>query len=246
MRKAFLVIVLLIVSSVFLSADYYIKKQVKTGSFAIMGKTEPEKNETNEMWLGENKMAMHSEGQSFIVDLDKKVAYMVNHANKSYIEMVLPIDMAQYIPEEMAPMAQMMLNVTITVNPTGETQQIGTWNCSGYDVEMNMMMLKMKMKIWASQEVPFDWKTFGERMYAEMAKAMMRMGDDAVKEFMKIEGFQIKSEMSMNMMGTDITTTDEVVEISEKAAPAGTYLAPEGYTKQDKLTKEDLMKKNTP
>ena len=246
MRKAFLVIILLIISSVFLSADYYIKKQVSTGSFTIMGKTEPEKIETNEMWLGENKMAMHSVGQSFIVDLDKKVAYMVNHPNKSYVEMSLPIDMAQYIPEEMAQMAQMMLNVTITVNPTGETQQIGTWNCSGYDVEMGMMMLKIKMKIWASQDVPFDWKIFGERMYTEMAKAMMRMGDVAVKEFMKIEGFQIKSEMSMNMMGADITSTDEVVEISEKAAPVGIYSAPESYTKKDKLTKEDLMKKNTP
>ena len=222
MRRAFLVILLLIVAVTFVNADYYIKKQVHTGAFSIMGQTEPEKTEINEMWLGENKMAMHSEDRSFVVDLEKQVAYMINHPSKAYVEMVLPIDMAKYIPEEMGQMAKMMFDVKIKVNPTGETQQIGDWNCNGYDVEMAMMMCKMKMKIWASQDVPFDWKTFGEKMYAEMAKAMMNMGGDAVEEFKKIEGFQIQSEMSMNMMGADITTTEKVLEITEKSAPAGT------------------------
>ena len=193
--------------------------------------------------MGKNKMAMHSKDRSFIIDLNKKIARMINHQAKVYIEMAIPVDISQYLPEEMAQMAQMMMNVTITVNPTGETQTIGNWNCTGYDVEMGMMMFKMKMKVWASKDVPFDWKLFSETMYSEMTKAMMRLTDDAVKELLKIEGFQIKTEMTMSMMGSDMKSYQEVVEITKKSPPAGTYAVPEGYKKQDKLSREDLMKR---
>jgi len=43
---------------------------------------------------------------------------------------------SKYMPEEMAQMSQMITDVTIIINPTGETQTIGKWNCTGYDVEM--------------------------------------------------------------------------------------------------------------
>ena len=47
----------------------------------------------------------------------------------------------------------------------------------------------------------------------------------------------------MNMMGTDMKTTDEVIEISEKSAPPGTYSVPEGYSKQEKFTFEDMQRR---
>jgi hypothetical protein len=42
--------------------------------------------------------------------------------------------------------------------------------------------------------------------------------------------------MTMNMMGANMRVTTEVVEVSQKPAPAGTYSVPVGYKKQDKLT----------
>ena len=36
----------------------------------------------------------------------------------------------------------------------------------------------------------------------------------------------------MSMMGTSVKTTQELEEVSEKPAPAGTYTFPTGYTKK--------------
>jgi hypothetical protein len=210
-----------------------------------MGQKTPEKNEISHMWIGKNKMATHGEEVSIVINLDKKEILMINHKNKSYVPMSLPLELDKYFP---AQMMQMMGGIKVTVNPTGETLKIGDWKCQGYDMSMNMMMITMNTKIWASTDVPFDWKEFQEGIFMEFAKVTiskvtMRLGEDSVKELQKIKGFQIKSVMTINMMGQNMITTQEVVEISKKSAPAGTYSAPDGYTKKDKFTMMDMQNK---
>lgn len=149
--------------------------------------------------------------------------------------MDLPLDLEKYFP---AQMMQMMKGITVKVTPTGETKIINEWKCDGYDTEMNIMMMKMKMKIWASTDVPFDWKEFNEKMYPLMSQAMFRLDEKAMEEFKKIKGYQIRQDISMDMMGTEMNSWSEVVEITKKSAPAGVYAPPEGYTKSDKI---DMM-----
>lgn len=243
MKKSFSLLFVLILTAGFLSAEVYIKQKIHTDEMNIMGQTQPASDTIMEMWMGKNKMAMHQEGQSFIVNLDKKVFYMINNEQKTYIEMELPVDYSKYLPEEMAQMAQMMGSVSVSVQPTSETQVINGFNCKGYDVAMDMMMFKVKTRVWASKEVPFDWKTFMDQGYLEMFKVTMRLNDQSIKEFLEIDGFWIKSETSMDVMGTSVGSTQEVVEISDKAAPAGTFSVPEGYTKQDKFSREDIIRR---
>jgi hypothetical protein len=223
-----------------LVADYYIQQKAHTGAFEVMGQSQPAKDEVMHLWLGDNKMAMISNETSSIINTKDQVMYMINNADKTYIEMELPLDMSKYLPSEIQ---QMMGNIAVTVTPTGETQTINNWNCSGYDVNMKIMMMDMNMKWWASTEVPFDWKTYSENMYSHMTQATMQLSQEALDEFKKIEGWQIKTEMSMDMMGAQMNTTTEVVEISEKTPPEGTYTVPEGYTKKDKFTMQDLQKR---
>jgi hypothetical protein len=124
------------------------------------------------------------------------------------------------------------------VTPNGQTKKIGKWNCTGYDMDMNMMMMQMKMKIWATTEVPFDWKLFS-KMYANVSK-MQFMDDAAIAEITKINGYQVASEMSMDMMGSKLNVTSQVEEITQKPAPAGIYAVPAGYTKKDTLSLQDM------
>ncbi|MGD2295054.1 MAG: DUF4412 domain-containing protein [Candidatus Aminicenantes bacterium] len=243
MKKCLIVFFLIVIPTGFVTADVYIRQKIHTDAVTMMGQTTPAKDEFSEMWIGKNKMAVHQQGQSFIIDRGKNTVYMINKERKTYIEMIIPVDFSEYLPEEAAQMAQMMLNTSVTVQPTGETQKIGEWNCSGYDINIDMMMFKMKTKVWAAKNVPFDWKGFMNKIYPEMLKVTMRLNDQSVQEISKIDGFWIKSETTMNMMGSDIGVSQEVEEISKKAAPAGTYSVPEGYTKQDKLSMEDIMKR---
>lgn len=237
MKKILFAVFMVLAITVFLSADVYIKSNVHTDAFAMMGKNQPAKDEVMEQWIGKNQMANITGDKVMILDMNKNVMFIVNPKEKTYIEAALPLDMSKLIPKEMAPMMAMM-KMTVKVNPNGKTQKIGKWNCTGYDVDMTMSMMQMKSKIWATTEVPFDWKSFS-KMYANVAK-MQFMDDSSTAEFMKINGYQIFSEMTMNVMGSDMKVTTQVSEITEKAAPAGAYSVPAGFTKKDSLSLQDM------
>ena len=241
MKKLFLVLSLVLLSVTFLSADVYIKSNTHTGAVEMMGQKQPAKDEVTEMWIGDGKFTTITSGQSMTLDLNKMKMYIIYPETKKYVETDLPLDMAKLMPEQAAQMLSMM-KISATVTANGQTKKIGQWNCTGYNAEIKiqaMMEMKMNMTIWASKDVPFDWKAYSEKMYPAILKAQsgsMPFGDDIVNEFKKIEGFQIASEMSMNVMGANIHITTEVQEISKKPAPAGIYAVPAGFTKQDKMT----------
>lgn len=237
MKKILLSILMILTCALFMSADVYIKQKTHTDAVSFMGQNQPEKNDIAEMWLGKNKMANVTKEGGFVLDLEKKVVLMINHQDKTYVQMDLPLDLSKYFPPQLM---QMMGNVTVEVTATGETEKIGQWNCTIYNMKMNMMMMTMNHKIWASSDVPFDWKTYMQDMYTQFAMVTMRLDESAVEEMKKIQGFQIKSEMSMDMMGTEMKSSNEVLEISEKAAPPGVYAAPDGYTKKDKFGMADF------
>jgi len=242
MKKYFFILILIAITTGLVTADVYIKQKMHTDAVNIMGQNQPAVDEFSEIWFTENKMAMHSPGTSIIVDMAKKVVLMVNIEGKTYVEMEIPVDFSKYIPDEAAQMAQMILNTSVTVQPTGESMTINNWKCEGYDVNVDMMMFQVKTKVWASKDIPFDWKELMGK-YMEMSKVLLRLNDQSIQEMTKIDGYQIKSETTINMMGSDMNSYQEVVEISQKAAPAGTYAVPEGFKKQDKFTSAELMKR---
>lgn len=236
MKKSILIITLVLLSVAFLSADVYIKQKTHSGS--MMG--QPARDIISEQWMGDNKFAQVSEGSKTVIDLAKNVLYIVNHGAKNYVEAKLPLDMSKIMPEQMAGMMSAM-KIGVTINPNGQTKKIGEWNCTGYDgkIEMTgMMAMTMTMKIWATTDVPFDWKNYSEKLLPSIMKAgSMRMpfGDDAIKEYKKIKGYQVAMDMTMSVMGQEVKVNMEVLEITKKDAPAGTYAPPAGYAKSDKL-----------
>jgi hypothetical protein len=240
MKKALLFAIVVLAVALLLPADIYIKTNVHTDAFEMMNQKQPAKDEVTEQWVGNGLLANKTADKVMIMDMNQKAMYIVNLKNRTYVQTELPLDMSKLVPKEAAPMMAMM-KVTVKVTPNGQTQKIGKWNCSGYDVDMNMMMMQMKMKVWATTDVPFDWKSFA-KMYANVSK-MQFMDDAAVSEFLKINGFQIAMEMSMEVMGSKMKVTSQVEEIAQKPAPAGTYAVPAGFTKKDTLSMADLQNK---
>lgn len=237
MKKALLALIVVLAAALLLPADVYIKTNVRTDAFEMMGQKQPAKDEVTEQWVNNSQLFNKQGERVTILDMKKNVMYIINLKEKSYVETALPLDMAKLLPPEAAQMAAMM-KVTVKVTPNGQSKKIGQWNCSGYDVDMNMMMMKMKMAIWASTDVPFDWKVFS-KMYTNVSK-MQFMDDASIAEFAKIKGFQIGSEMSMDMMGSKMKVVSQVVEISQKPAPAGLYSVPAGFTKEKSLSMKDI------
>jgi len=195
-----------------------------------MGQNTPAKDDISEQWIGDNVYAMKTGDTGQIMDLSKNVLYMINHKDKSYVEAPLPLDIAKLLPPEMAAMASMII-MKATVAPTGETKKSGSWNCQGYDMTMSVMGMPMKTKIWASTDVPFDTAKFTEKMMPAIMQGSLNLDASSLKELAKIKGMQISTEMNGEMMGAKIRAVMEVVEISKKNAPAGTYTLPAGYKK---------------
>lgn len=242
MKKILIGLILVACVTPAYAADVYVKVRTHTGAMEVMGQKVEATDVDNEVWIGGTKMATVTKDASFIVDLDKNVVFLVNHATRSYVEAPLPLDFAKILPPEAAPMLGMM-QMSATVAPTTETKTIGRWACTGYDMTINMMGMPLKVRIWASTQVPFDLVQFQAKMMPAVLQGQMRLNEASVAEFAKIKGYQIASETTGEMMGTKINSTQEVVEMVEKPAPAGVYAPPAGYTKKTTLGMDDLQRR---
>lgn len=224
------VCVLVLISLV--HADTCIKTKRHTDSFTMMGQTQPAKDEVHTTWIGRNRFRTDTGTISFIVLMDKKKMYHINHGEKTYASVDLPIDWKKMMPAEAGEMAEQMMQMfkmTVTVTDTGETKKIKRWNCRKYIVNFQGMM-SMKQELWATKDIKIDYKAFRE--FGKSIMAMNPMFKDAIPEMDKIEGYTVYSEGTMSMMGADVKSTEELMEVSEKSPPAGTYDVPAGYSEK--------------
>jgi len=242
LKKFAAVFILLFVASLSLRADVYIKSKSHADAMTVMGQTTPATDSVQEQWIGDDVFANVSADQSMIISLKKNVMWIVNHKAKNYVEATLPLDIAKLLPPEAAAFAGMM-KMSATVAEGTETKKIGQWNCKLYTMTMVMMGQNITTKIWASTEVGFDTAAFNAKIMGNMLKGGGMMLDDAsVKEFSKIKGYQIATETTGAIMGANMRSTTEVVEISKKNAPAGVYAPPSAYTKTTSLSMDALRK----
>ena len=211
-------------------ADTFIRSEKHTDAYTVMGQTiTPAKDEVTSAWITRDKFRNDMEEQSSIVRFDKKKMYLLDHAEKTYSAVDLPIDWSKMLPPEAQQMTQQwlqMFKMTVTVRDTGETKNIRGWNCRKYIVDMQGMM-SMKNEIWATKDIKIDYDAY--RKFAESMMSIAPMFKDMATEARKIEGYPILTKTTMNMMGASINSIEEVIEVSEKRAPEGTYQVPSGY-----------------
>ena len=247
-RRSWGVLLLLIVFCLALGrvparGDVYMKQKTHTGSFTMMGRTQPEKEETNVVWLGENKVRVdNGNGQSVLLLGDKGLIYVIDNNKKTYMEM--PLDMGKAMDEAMAGQGEknpaaaammkgMMGGMSATVTDSGETKRIGAWSCRKYLVAMKMPMGESNSETWATEGIKIDPKPYFTAMYAMMAS--MPGFQDMMKEMQKIKGVVAYQSTTTKMRGSDVTSTMELLECADKGAPAGTYDLPAGYAKVKSL-----------
>ncbi len=242
MKKIIFVLSLFLVLATFSAADVYVKSKQHTDALSVMGQNQPAKDEITEQWIGDDKFAFISQEMSSILDLKKNIGYFINPKEKTYVETPLPLDLAKVFPPEMSQMMSQMMKMTVSVTPNGQTKTIGQWKCSGYDVTIQMMMMPMKMSVWASTDVPIDMEKYF-KMQSNILKIQLRLDDAAIQEMMKVKGYWIATETTAEMMGAKIRTTTEVLEISKKSPDASVYSVPAGFTKKDTLTMQDFQRR---
>jgi len=262
MKKLILLVIfaliLILFFSLFLSADVYVKVVERTEAYEMSGKRAPEKVEIKEQWLAKDKFAIFSKDLNIIVDYQKEKLYFIVHKSKKYYEFPTSIDMKklqELIPPKAAEIISSIKISDVKVNLSGQKIKVANWNCQEIELEMVIMipalniMPKFKMKLWATKDVPFDYKKYAGGMgefYGKFVMELLNVDENSRKELEKmdkIEGFQIAAEVTVNMFGSEIKVESQVLEVVEKPAPPGIYSVPKGYTKGNLGVDIGLQKK---
>jgi hypothetical protein len=220
------------------SADTLLVQKQHTDAMSMMGHDEPAKDETIETWLSTTGIARHGGPIDTVVRFDDKKLYVINHAQKTYSTIALPFEFKSLVPpEQQAMMEQMekMMAMEVTVTPTSETKQVGSWSAKRYDATVTGMGMKMEIVSWLSKDVGIDYAAYRE--YVKNASGLQPRAD-WMKKLAELDGFPVLQETTMTVMGKPFKTRSELVSVDERSAPAGTYEPPAGY----KETKYDPMK----
>ena len=251
MKKVILILTMIFLLTLFLGADVYMKNMERIKAFELMGSKQKEQIEIKERWFSENKYAQTGKDYDLIIDLDKEKVVVIIHSIKTYYE--FPTDISgeklQKLLLFLSPkVLEIIKSVRITdvkVNHNQETKRIANWNCRSSELDMVIMipalnmMPKYRMKIWATKDLPPKFKNYtkmGEEFFIKYVLGLISIDEDSKEQlnrFNAAEGFQVASEISVSILGSEINIESQCLEIEEKPSPPGTYEVPRGYTKKN-------------
>ncbi len=232
-----------------ISADIYMVNKQHTEGMAVMGRQQPDQDVIQKIWITKNKIKSESGEQTILILLDEKKIITLNHEDKTYTE--LPMGFGNMMDKAMEnqtgedkdemdqfmQMAKGMMKFEIKVTPSGETKKINNWQCKKYNQEVKMGMGPIVSEVWATEELEMDYE-----IYAKFSTAMMSMQpgfsdsfDSAMAELKKIKGVPVLTKTTMNMMGMQMKSSQELLEFKQGTAPKGTFDIPKGYKKADMM-----------
>jgi hypothetical protein len=250
MKKIITAVILIPLLSLSLRADIYMKTMDRMKAFEMMGKKQNESVEIKEQWLSKNKFAQTGKEYSLIVDYDKQKLYLIVHGPKVYYE--VPTDfnretILNFILGVDPKAAEVIKSIEVTdakVNLSGETKKIANWNCRSSEFEIVVMisalnmMPKLKMKMWTTEDLPSNYKEYTkatDEFFVKYILGLANIDEKSKKELEKLDkvgGFQVASEVTVNIFGSEINIESQCLEVTEKPAPPGTYSVPKGYIRK--------------
>ncbi len=217
------------------SADTLLTIQTHSELPAMVGNSTRQDSRKVTLWVGPNRVRRDDGKAASIVLLDKKKLYIVDHEDKSYTAIDLPVDFTKLLPGAQGEMMMKEMSASakldIKITRTDETKKIGKWNTRKYHVELQNSETKVITDMWVSKEVGVDMNAL-RQMQLNMA-ALQPGSLSWVKKMQQIEGFPVLQESTLNF-GTpkDAKTHEELISVETKEPPPGTFAPPVGYTQK--------------
>lgn len=231
-----------------LRADVYLKYRHRTDAFELIGHSQPAEDTVQETWAAKDMLRTDTGDQTIIMRLDRELFYVIDHAEKAYREIPLDfggkaieaIDEDEEMDEEEKEHARQFIEgmlegmqMNIRVAETGEKKKIGGWNCTRYLQTMAVMGITTTADVWITKEIEVDYGLLAGLNAAGMMMmpGMFESLSEVIEEMKKIEGVTVFTLSTSSIMGTEVKSTQELVEHSERKTPAGFFDPPRGYTK---------------
>jgi hypothetical protein len=213
------------------AADTKIVQQSHQDAFTIMGKNQPAMDSERVIWLGVDRMRMDDAGTAFIVRLDQKKMYIIDHDQETVSSVDLPIDLSTLLPAGVADQMLPMLQLEVEVTPTDESKEVGGWSTRRYDVKMTSNMVSVDQVLWVTNEVDLDLDAYYRHFHQILS---LQPGTEGVlDELRKIDGFTVEEQSitRMSMAGdVEMKSHDVTISVENLDPPGGLYEPPATYT----------------
>lgn len=230
-RRTLVFLMAIVMFSGIVAADLKVVKMEHTDGFSVMGRETPPSDMEQVTWIGSDRMRMDQGDQSTIIRLDTQKLIILNHDDKTFSVLDLPVDLKEFMPPGMADQMMAMMTFDVTVTPTDETKMVGEWKARRFNVSMTSKMATSTMTMWATEQAGLDQETFYSMF--EHLNSMNPGMADLGKEMRKIEGLVVEQESvtTMTMMGDiSIKRFEKTTSIEELDPPEGSYDPPGDYT----------------
>jgi len=250
-KKTVLAAALLLALPLAAHADQMFKSVTHTDAFTMQGKTQPAQTDTSVTWVSDDGKRMQSnvgDSVSYIFVDGGAAIHVLNNHEKTYVDYpfvgatdsLLAAIEKQQGPEAAQQFKAMMgmMKLEITVTPTDSTKTIGKYSCRKYNVAMGMGMMKSAVEMWATKDIAMSFDMFN--IMSRLNMMVLPGFEQAMAEFKKIEGVPIHSVSTVDVMGSTVKSTVDLIHQEAGTAPAGSYEIPKDYTRQS-MSMDNIM-----
>lgn len=233
-RHIVLATAMVLATASLVSADTKIVQDVHQDALTVMGQSQPAVDNQRIIWLGDNRLRVDEGDSTFIVRADSGVLYMVNHAEKTFSTVEVPVDAEALLPPGVAEQMRSMMQLQVEITPTDETKKVGDWTARRWNMSMKTPMVSVESTLWATQDLDVDRAAY-DRLFHQIVS--LQPGTEGLIEKLRaIEGFVVEQESVTKMQGAgdaSMTRTEKTVSAESLEPPDGTYEPPADYSKRD-------------
>jgi len=224
-------------------ADTYIRIDSQTDGYYSGGTMTPAEESSNELWVGDKRLAYISANQKIIVDAEKQLLTFVNRTDNTFVQTPLPLDLAKLLPEEELARVRLYAREGTVKKLAGPAGKAGGRDCVNYELTdwINFeggKFYEREVRACVSADLPFAEESF-DKMYVNLLK-LGGLNDAYVEALLAMEGFQVAREETLYQEGMAIRTEARVAEMAQKEPPPEAYAVPEGATAKEMLSLQDL------
>jgi len=239
--------------------DTVLTRKIHTDAATFGDREIPARDQTQMIWMrGTQQMRVEDGDRVTIIRLDEKKLHFLNTKEKMASTVDLPFDVAKFLGDAMGGGRQGRGGEgggrgeggaasrpeggragggaggggpRVTLKPTEETKKIKDWNAKKYTVAREGGFGGGGDEtIWASNDLGIDSKAFQELM--AQIPSMGRGVNNSADEMKKLEGVPVLVERVRRMGDTEQKTTEEIVSVEKKEAPAGAFDVPADFEKK--------------
>jgi beta-lactamase regulating signal transducer with metallopeptidase domain len=222
--------------------DVCIRDETRKAWYVLGFQTESQLLNVTELWVGDNRAALIEENWQLILDRNRNTITFVNPRNETFVESGLPLDMATLLSVGLQK-DRRLLSQTGTVTPTDDILTLLDRECSGFDVVLweereGKRTEPVEIEVWATTDLDFDYSLVNELL--DNMRLIFGRDQRSRAELRKIHGVQMLLSMERGNFFKKEVISEEVLQIARSAPPEDVYTPPQGYTRRDRLTRDDF------